>query len=38
MVIRLHCIVDSVMGEVCRIVVPKSRRPLLCKLAHDKSG
>ncbi len=34
----LHCVLDNLMGEVKRIVVPKSRRALLCKLAHDKSG
>ncbi len=34
----LHVIVDSVLGEVVRIVVPKCRRPTLLKLAHDKSG
>lgn len=36
--ILLHVIVDSVLGEVVRIVVPKNRRKTLLKLAHDKSG
>ncbi len=36
--ILLHVIVDSVLGEVVRIVVPKCRRPTLLKLAHDKCG
>ncbi len=34
----LHCIHDKHLGEVSRIVVPKARRVLLCKIAHDKSG
>ncbi len=36
--ILLHRIIDPVHGEVNRIVVPKARRELLCRLAHDRLG